>query len=67
MQVALKKLDEEELNMMIEFILQKISNPKFSTVMLSILENLVGIIIMLNLDMYNIGDIYQNVKEELDV
>ena len=67
MQVALKKLDEEELNMMIEFILQKISNPKFSTVMLSILENLVGIIFMLNLDMYNIGDIYQNVKEELDV
>lgn len=67
MQVALKKLDEEELNMMIEFILQKISNPKFSTVMLSILENLVGIIVMLNLDMYNIGDIYQNVKEELDV
>jgi hypothetical protein len=53
--------------MMIEFILQKISNPKFSTVMLSILENLVGIIVMLNLDMYNIGDIYQNVKEELDV
>ncbi|CAD8079333.1 unnamed protein product [Paramecium primaurelia] len=59
LEVALKDIDDEELQMILQFILQKMSNPKYSHSMLHLLDKLV--------DLYNIGDIYEQVKEELQI
>ncbi|CAD8088617.1 unnamed protein product [Paramecium sonneborni] len=59
LEVSLKNLDDDELEIILQFILSKMSNPKYSTSMLHVLEVII--------DLYTIGDIYEYVQEELEI